>query len=524
MRQNIDKYINQIGFFNCILPLYLLGGVLVFPLLQYQMVDTMYYIDIAKKYWIGDFKNALNGYWSPLISWILAPFLSLEIRPVLILKGINFGIGGMILYQIHSLCLRFKIQHKIYLLGLLVSLPIVWFYAPIYAGADILASFFILWIANLSIRYDFEKWTKSIILGLVAGLGYLSKAYFLPFFSMYFFILFFIKIIQSFKKKVIPHYILVMGVFLGIALLWTNQVKHKYEYFSLSYSSNYNIQLSSPHRAELVQYYCLLPLPNPTAFAYWEDPASYRNFKEVWSPFDSWSAFKFEIKTIFTNLNEFIWISFRNNPLWIFTVLGVLLIIFEKRRFKAILNQDLFKIWCCAILSVAGYLLLFLHDRYIFIWFFMLMFFQIVVLDWLLKKGIFNAFQKTLIGIVFGASIFFIPIEKIFRHANTGKESWEIAENRIVKALELKKPTRVTTIEINGIYQMAAYHLGWKFYGFLDWKFKEAEETVIEAALQASEVDYVLVNKQGKAYQFLSKYPEVTGGKVDAFLLYQLKD
>jgi hypothetical protein len=37
--------------------------------------DASAYLTIARKYNAGDFHNAVNGYWSPLLSWLIAPFL-----------------------------------------------------------------------------------------------------------------------------------------------------------------------------------------------------------------------------------------------------------------------------------------------------------------------------------------------------------------------------------------------------------------------------------------------------------------
>lgn len=39
--------------------------------------DSTLYLDIAEKYLRGEFDDAVNGYWGPLLSWLLIPFLYL---------------------------------------------------------------------------------------------------------------------------------------------------------------------------------------------------------------------------------------------------------------------------------------------------------------------------------------------------------------------------------------------------------------------------------------------------------------
>jgi hypothetical protein len=60
-----------------IIPLLYLALWLVF-LKDYRHIfnkDEISYISIAEKYARGDFIHAVNAYWAPLLSWLLAPLL-----------------------------------------------------------------------------------------------------------------------------------------------------------------------------------------------------------------------------------------------------------------------------------------------------------------------------------------------------------------------------------------------------------------------------------------------------------------
>ena len=52
--------------------------------------DTMLYFSLAQKYVSGDLSNAVNGYWGPLLAWLLVPFLFLGISDI---TAINTQIG-----------------------------------------------------------------------------------------------------------------------------------------------------------------------------------------------------------------------------------------------------------------------------------------------------------------------------------------------------------------------------------------------------------------------------------------------
>ena len=56
--------------------LYIILFFLLFPYYQYVVdIDAVSYINVAERVAKGEYYHSVNGYWSPLISWILVPFL-----------------------------------------------------------------------------------------------------------------------------------------------------------------------------------------------------------------------------------------------------------------------------------------------------------------------------------------------------------------------------------------------------------------------------------------------------------------
>src|SRR6478735_779060 len=69
-------------------------------------IDGISYASIAQQYADGDWGNAFNAYWSPLYSWLAAPFLWLGTSPLLALDLVTAlavivaaGVGTRIVWR-----------------------------------------------------------------------------------------------------------------------------------------------------------------------------------------------------------------------------------------------------------------------------------------------------------------------------------------------------------------------------------------------------------------------------------------
>src|SRR5436190_23908726 len=84
---------------NFLLIIYLISAVLLYPFLKYYIdsADTLQYITIAKNYSAGNFTDAVNSFWSPLITWLLVPFVLLGTEPVFAFKILQIIIGAFTL-------------------------------------------------------------------------------------------------------------------------------------------------------------------------------------------------------------------------------------------------------------------------------------------------------------------------------------------------------------------------------------------------------------------------------------------
>ena len=75
--------------------------------------DEISYINIAKAYAAGNWGAAINGYWSPLYSWLMSPFLLFGSQPlyaVYVSKIVSLIIGFFTIISVRRLSRTFEID------------------------------------------------------------------------------------------------------------------------------------------------------------------------------------------------------------------------------------------------------------------------------------------------------------------------------------------------------------------------------------------------------------------------------
>src|SRR3954447_933224 len=165
--------------------LYLLIVLTFYP--RYRFLngpDAISYISVARHYIHGEWREALNPYWSPLFSWLMIPL-------------IGSGIPGLASAKIVSICSGFLVIWSIGRLLRISEISGVLFSAALYTAATMTASFSLIWITPDLLSAAVVLWYLTMILspsygtdrhaglrcGLVGALGYLAKAY-----NFYFFL------------------------------------------------------------------------------------------------------------------------------------------------------------------------------------------------------------------------------------------------------------------------------------------------------------------------------------------------
>lgn len=152
--------------------------------------DELAYIDIAHAYAVGNWESGINGYWSPLYSWLITPFLlfgSNPVNAVYISKIISLIVGIFTIISVRRLSRSFKMSKKIERSLLFSLIPSFLLFSYLYTTPDMLLVGVI--ILYLSVIFDPkypDNYINGILCGLIGATAYLTKSFAFPFFLVHF--------------------------------------------------------------------------------------------------------------------------------------------------------------------------------------------------------------------------------------------------------------------------------------------------------------------------------------------------
>jgi hypothetical protein len=265
--------------------------------------DGVAYLQIAAHYARGEMNLAVSGFWGPLISWMIAPFLMLGVPPltavrvVMALSAMCFFWGCWHLFE------RFNLSQRFLCLGLwtsaLVSIP--WSVENI--TPDLLLSGLVSFaFAGMMTPGWLLKPRVALSSGLLWGAAYLCKAIALPLG-----ILTCLGVSALWWRKQPDARSSILRSFgltaLGLAFVsvpWIAILSGHYGRITVGNSARFNHSLAGP---SVVQRLYLLDQgfhrPPAGRITSWEDPELPY---PAWSPLASWSNARHQLRIILHNL------------------------------------------------------------------------------------------------------------------------------------------------------------------------------------------------------------------------------
>lgn len=248
----VDENLRKIQVLFRILAI-ILGALHVYTAIKSQSMnaDGISYLDIGDAYFRADWVNAINPVWSPLYSWILG-FANFVIRPSIqwefpLVHLVNFIIFLIALGSFEFMWKRIRTGGASnesyampdfwwwtlgYLLFVWISLSFIeiWAVTP-----DMLMAVFVFLSAGLiaKIRAGDANFRNFLCLGLVLGLGYLSKTFM---FAMALTFLAVSILVVPRKTKILPYVLCATGIFLLISLPFILLISEKKGEFTIGES------------------------------------------------------------------------------------------------------------------------------------------------------------------------------------------------------------------------------------------------------------------------------------------------
>ncbi|HUS00097.1 MAG TPA: hypothetical protein VMY77_00135 [Chitinophagaceae bacterium] len=409
--------------------LFLTGYVLLFFLFfqGYRYIidpDATGYLSVAEQLARGNIYDSINGIWSPLNSWFLAPFIHFGFDGILTQKYLN-GIYGLLcltayFYLIKKLHINYLIEIA---LMLSASLLILYFSFGRLFG-DLLQVLFLLLYLNIVLSKNFSKNYKKIILAaLIGGVGFYAKAYTLYFAIVHLPLIIYlseksssvkINSLQTVKKIAVAVFVLLLTV-----SFWMITLKTKYKDY-IPAQKQITGTLSQQYNQPRVLFYAP---PYKDGYSIIDDISYFQ--QETITPFTNSRLFVYQLKLVRANflqllnsLNEFS-----------FMLIMIILIAFfvlnkfdQFARTRIVLLLSFIITWCC------GFLFFHVENRFLWIVPLSVLALAGIMLTEFLNSNYFKRQYFILLTFLTAASFSLYPVIEMKLNYGGGKNLFEIAD------------------------------------------------------------------------------------------------
>lgn len=501
--------------------IYVVLAIILLPRYQYQVnPDGVSYIGIAQKYMRLDFANAVNGFWGPMLSWLLIPFLKLGTAPLLSAKFLSLSVGLVVLWQSHVFFKILNIEgHSRKVLMVLMAVVALYFALSVITP-DILIVCFILAYFNIIFRQGYSSSKLAgVWSGIFGALLYLTKSYGFPFFVVHFLvfnlIFFFTTKEKTARKRIGINYISGMVVFVFISFFWVFTISQKYGHFTLGTAGSYNHTLIGPqslghplgHPMHIMGF---LAPSNSSAISVWEDISNVEF--PGWELFGSFDNVMFQVKTILANWVEIFTILEK------FSFLSVVILIaawfYLRKKRKLFVSNPVFLLIISLFILVAGYSTLLIVNRYIWLGIIILLAMGAKLLDEFEAQRKIKYKSKLIMTYILAASFLILPARNLYMNLDFGVQFYNFSKAISKFGIEGRVASNIYWHET--LY--VSFYNNWKYYGEI------GKETKIKEGLDKNEIDYLLVwDRDNQRLKFVEQYEEITKGAIRGLRVYKLR-
>lgn len=514
-----NELIIKNSFFLSSICIFIVLSLFLLKYYKYQInPDGISYISIAQKYLFHNYQDAVNGYWGPLFSWLMIPYLYIGYKPLVAAKLLSITIGASTLIGIRLLINRYNISLVIQNILFFLFVPIITYFSLIVITPDILMLCLLIYylVMILGPGYSRLKYMGSLC-GIIGGLIYLTKSFGFPYIISHYLIYNIMK--YSFTKELAKKRIILINlvtgflVFLLISVCWISLISIKYDKITFGTAGSHvrSVEIGLNPKC----YYCeLLRPPNSTAISAFEDP-TYITSEQLRIE-DSLIFIRHQIKVILKNL--FLTQYLFNTFSFLSTIILITALVYCFNLKRGELDDNVIYTLMTILLYTFGYMCIVVTGRYIWIDYILIILIGAKLLSILFHKVKMNHICKYMILIIFILSFFKYPVSKLHSNINVGYEHYNIS--RIIK----KK------YKING---RIASNDNWKemiylaFYNDLRYYGKTGDDYFninLHDQLTKFDIDYYFVwNISDERLEYFSDYRELTNGEMKNLRIYSLK-
>jgi hypothetical protein len=350
---------------------FLLLSLFLLPFNHYFLnPDGIAYLRIASYYAEGDFSAAVNAYWSPLLSWLLAPFFAMGLPWVISFHVLNIIIAGICLWKWHQVLancfadLSVAAKNGFLLASTFLLVSMVYTVVT----PDLLVLCLLLFLLYELLSGNIL--TKPVATGITGALLFFAKAY-----CFYFFIAFIVLYVlvdwyrNRFRSLPIKQLLMVSVAFLLPVAAWMTVMQQKYKVWQVSSAPAYNYAIIDAHGRNIHPFdttYALLPLPYEKAYCLWEDPQATYHY-QLPSKKASWHLLMIKANLLRT------WQMVTRYAQALLLCIPFVIFIRRQNKNGALFGDAYRSLVLVTMLYVSGYLLIIVEHRYIYLLLFVML-------------------------------------------------------------------------------------------------------------------------------------------------------
>ena len=331
--------------------------------------DMISYLSIANEYFAGHWRDAINTFWSPLISWLVAVGMTTHIPPYPLMRVLVTLSGLVGLAAIRRLALRLGLREEMCAGVTLIAAIMLSSYAMLVPGPDFISICLLILYLNCICTDGPDRRRNWLLAGVIGALLYLTKAYMFSFVIAHLIVSTTFRlwspIERSARRKVLTNCLGAICCLLIVSGPWLVVISLTAGHPLLSAAGGWNYAKAQmdphwfPHLTR-----GLFPPANPSAVSVWEDPG--RMPLPPWNPLSSAKSAQRQIDVAARNVLYFVYFAVRASVLSI-----VIVPVFAWMTLRRIPKEQL-NSWRCLLAAYAiyplGYILISLgEERYIWI-------------------------------------------------------------------------------------------------------------------------------------------------------------
>ena len=274
---------------------------------QWQLnTDAIAYLRIAQYYAEGKTQLMVSGYWGPLLSWLMVPWLKLGVAPllagrlVMMLSGAVFVAGSFMLLK------RTQLQGAVlYAATAIIGCAAIRWSVEVISPDLLMSGLFLLAVSELFQNIWLGSRTAHVRTGIWWALAYLAKPVAFP---LAFLVTVAVAMIHGVARTtswraLVRATSITLAAFALLVLPWIALLSAKYGGFTFSTSGRINHAIVGPGNADNIgKYHPVVRefhAPDLGRVTMWEDPS--RMKYPFWSPLESAANFQHQLGLIQRN-------------------------------------------------------------------------------------------------------------------------------------------------------------------------------------------------------------------------------